>query len=105
MSSIFSFHDFLNAKSELRSRIWAPPRHAFAFGKAWSNTIIDFPMKINDLCPLYVGDLLCLCMLSSLSRNLSCVKSLIHLISGLYRRMVTVLHVFFDIEFIAPVIV
>ena len=42
-------YDFLREKAEFRARTPRSAEHAFAFGKAWSSTIIDFLMKINNL--------------------------------------------------------
>ena len=42
-------HDFLRAKSEMHARTPHSAEHALAFGETWSNTILDFPMKIKNL--------------------------------------------------------
>ena len=45
----FEFHDFLNAKSEMRSEIPRSAGHASASGRAWSNT--DYKEHDMDSCP------------------------------------------------------
>ena len=42
-------YDFLRAKSEMHARTLRSAEHALAFSETWSNTIIDFLMKINNL--------------------------------------------------------
>ena len=42
-------YDFLREKSEFRARTLRSAEHALAFSETWSNTIIDFLMKINNL--------------------------------------------------------
>ena len=44
-----SMYDFLRAKSEMHARIWASPKHAPCFARTWSNTIIVFSIKNNNL--------------------------------------------------------
>jgi hypothetical protein len=44
-----TMYDFLREKSEFRARTLRSAEHALAFSETWSNTIIDFLMKINNL--------------------------------------------------------
>ena len=43
-------YDFLRAKSEMHARTPRSAEHALAFSEAWSDTVIDFLIKINNLC-------------------------------------------------------
>ena len=49
LSSVVIKYDFLREKSEFRARTLRSAEHALAFSETWSNTIIDFLMKINNL--------------------------------------------------------
>ena len=46
---------FCGRNRKLSAKIPRSAGHAFAFGKAWSSTIIDLPMKINNLYLVVAG--------------------------------------------------
>ena len=58
-STIFrtKFYDFLREKSDFRARTPRSAEHVLAFGEAWSDTIIDFLMKINNLSLIIINRL------------------------------------------------